>query len=278
MATSMPCRCSSSRCIAASNRRTVWTGSRLASNIAMSARRSRCSGSGLSAPGAPASAIPTLAPRYHSTPADRNGSFSAATSRPASASASASSTRSAATTTNSSPPRRWATSSGRIWSRSRWAASTSTSSPNACPAVSFTCLKRSRSTNSSPTGPERRASRSSSSYRLGSPVSGSCRARKSSSRWASSETRRASRSSRSASATRTPTSTASTTVVPTRICALTSTPSALEIDAVSAGATIAPTRSAMEMPSRVMCSSVGSATTGPSLASAASPRHAYDTT
>ena len=88
-------------------------------------------------------------------------------------------------TRNSSPPMRATVSPPRTDAREPLGGGDSTSSPAPWPMVSLTRLKRSRSTKSSPTIPPRRptrlsacSSRSSSSARLGRPVSSSCRARR----------------------------------------------------------------------------------------------------
>ncbi len=85
---------------------------------------------------------------------------------------------------DSSPPKRATVSAGRIAAASRWATATSTLSPNSCPRLSFTTLKRSRSRKRTATeGASERAPssavarRSRKRARFGRPVSGSCRAR-----------------------------------------------------------------------------------------------------
>ena len=91
--------------------------------------------------------------------------------------------RSEQTTTNSSLPRRATTSLGRMQARMRWLASTRSSSPTACPRLSLTCLKPSRSMNRTarPVPSWAHAPRDwprcrMRAARLGSPVSVSCRA------------------------------------------------------------------------------------------------------
>ena len=122
-----------------------------------------------------------LAVTKTSLPETSNGAARALVMRSARPSASSSSTTASAMITNSSPPKRATVSPGRSTARSRPAAAHSRVSPAACPRLSLTILKWSRSTKSTATPLRVRcaratSSRSTSSVRLGSPVSGSCRA------------------------------------------------------------------------------------------------------
>jgi hypothetical protein len=111
-------------------------------------------------------------------PGSRNGAASTSRIRSATTSGPASSDGPSTRTTNSSPPRRPTVSLSRITVLSRVLTARSSSSPAACPKVSLTALKSSRSRNSTATGLFcRRArasacsSRSMMSARFGSPVS-----------------------------------------------------------------------------------------------------------
>src|SRR6185437_4946025 len=129
-------------------------------------------------------ATPTVAVMV-TGPAERtNGSLNAAVTRSANASASAESRRFSKSTANSSPLMRAATSDSLAVAARRRAKAVSRSSPSACPSVSLTSLKSSRSMNKTAvTVPVRRASasacsaRSANRVRFGSSVSASWKAR-----------------------------------------------------------------------------------------------------
>ena len=128
-------------------------------------------------------ATPTVTGASTAPAARANGSLNASTTRPAAASTAAESAALAMSSANSSPPSRAAVSQSRISPDSRTPTAASSSSPTPWPIVSFTTLKSSRSTNSTPTvAPSRRAAatcreiRSWNSSRLGSPVSASWKA------------------------------------------------------------------------------------------------------
>ena len=130
--------------------------------------------------------MPTDAEAYTSRPggpSSTNGVAKMPSIRSASAIASRSPSRASQSTTNSSAPKRATVSAGLRTYRMRWDSSTRKSSPELWPRLSFTCLKRSTSMKSTASKPATRLSRrtaperrSSSSARLGSPVSGSKRA------------------------------------------------------------------------------------------------------
>ncbi len=135
-------------------------------------------------------ARPTVTDRDTDVPPTSIGAATAVRSRSTRSSIS-SSLRSSVTMTNSSPPKRAVVSPARTCDSSRLAMIASTWSPNACPSVSLTGLKSSRSQNSTaPARWLRRAAvtasctRSARALRLSRPVSGSIRARRVSS-WCS---------------------------------------------------------------------------------------------
>ena len=126
------------------------------------------------------SPMPTEQPTVSTTPCTRYGCRMASPSRRARSTACSASSLRRTSTTNSSPPRRATRSLLDACSSSRSATATSSSSPTACPSVSLTSLKWSRSMRSSATVPVDRSSARSvavvSSVRLASPVRGSRRA------------------------------------------------------------------------------------------------------
>jgi hypothetical protein len=140
--------------------------SALAAYMATSALRSSSSAS--SAPGSPV-ATPRLASIGMVRPLRPNGWCRVSSTGPATAAASAV-TRSSSTA-NSSPPRRAAVSVGRRQPWSRRAAAISSWSPAAWPRLSLTCLKSSRSMNSTAS-----STRSANRVRLARPVSPSWKA------------------------------------------------------------------------------------------------------
>ena len=149
----------------------------LARYMAASASRMSVSGSASVSSGR---AMPMLTPTNTSVSSMTNGPLTASSTRSAMAMASCWVTRSSQSTTNSSPPKRATVSPGRRATARRSAMATSSRSPRPWPRLSFTTLKWSRSRNSTATRRLwRRArasapsSRSSSSVRLGRPVSGS---------------------------------------------------------------------------------------------------------
>ena len=113
-------------------------------------------------------------------PSTVSGSSSAPRTRSAARSASTVVGACSSSTANSSPPRRAARSSSRSEPRRRSATVTSSASPAACPSVSLTLLKSSRSRNSTagavPSRVSAASTRSENSERFARPVSGSCRA------------------------------------------------------------------------------------------------------
>ena len=148
--------------------------------IATSALRSRSPA--LSMPGRPA-ATPTLARTFTSRPSISKNEPIAAVSRLATRIDAFMSGVSRSSTANSSPPRRAAMSLERSTEPRRSPTATSSASPAACPRLSLTSLKSSRSTNrtigTNPLGSRasrREATTCVNSDRLASPVSGSCRA------------------------------------------------------------------------------------------------------
>jgi hypothetical protein len=136
----------------------------------------------MSPPG-PANATPTLAETTISTSESTNGSANDWSILMASRSASCAWFMSSHRNTNSSPANRVRVSPGRTSRDSRPPTATRSSSPTRCPWLSFTDLKWSMSTNRMAAllrdRLDRRAAcsrRCCSRSRLGSPVSGSCRA------------------------------------------------------------------------------------------------------
>ena len=117
-------------------------------------------------------------------PSRSNGASKRRRSRSAAHSASSRPRRSSSSTANSSPPRRATVSDGRAAALMRSAASRIRRSPLRCPRPSLTSLKSSRSIISTPTVPRPCSSaaraRRSNSARLGTPVSGSVNAWRSS--------------------------------------------------------------------------------------------------
>ena len=96
-------------------------------------------------------ATPTVAVAITSASLSVNGPVNAATIRSANTSTASASGASSMSSANSSPPSRAAVSDGRTDAASRPATAASSSSPLPWPIVSFTTLKSSRSTKSTPT-------------------------------------------------------------------------------------------------------------------------------
>jgi len=124
--------------------------------------------------------MPTLAPTNSSLPPTASGCRIASSTFCATTRAASADSRSGSTTANSSPPSRATVSPARRQCCMRVPIARSSSSPEPWPSVSFTRLKRSRSTKSSPTCQSLRRAcmsacsrRSRKSARFGSPVSGS---------------------------------------------------------------------------------------------------------
>ena len=149
----------------------------------MAASASDSSPSALRGASGSVTTTPTLAEPKRASPPTVNGSSNASTRRRAIRSACSSSATSSHTTANSSPPKRATVSLARSSLRRRGPIARSSSSPAPWPSESLMTLRLSRSRNSTATRVLSRdarssawRSRSSSSVRLGRPVSASCSA------------------------------------------------------------------------------------------------------